>query len=138
MLSVLLTQKKFWDNPVEGYIFFLKENLQPTTDLASIDLIEQEFYPHLKEILKKHLFEGKRGQCFILSGMRNNNLVQFIFIGLGKLDGKWHEELEVVRRAVATAAHQLKKLSIKNAVLALPNEKLFTISTAELIKQSTI
>lgn len=138
MLSMQLTQKNFWDNAVEGYVFFLRENLQPTTDLASIDLIEKEFYPHLKELLKKHLFEGKRGQSFVLSGMRNGSLVQFIFVGLGALDKPWHEELEVLRRAVGTTILQLKKLSIKNAVVALPDEKPFGVDAVELLKQITI
>lgn len=135
MLSLHLSKNKFWDNNVEGYVFFLKENLEPSTPNASIDLIEKEFYPHLKDILKKHQFTGKRGQSFVLSAMRNNMLVQFIFVGVGKLDGLWNEELEVIRRAMGTTVHLFKKLSIKTAALALPNQKSFNVTDAELLKQ---
>jgi leucyl aminopeptidase len=135
MLSMHLTKKKFWDNAAEGYVFFLKENLEPASPLASLDLIEQKYYPQLRNILKKHLFEGKRGQSFVLSGTHNKELVQFIFIGLGKLEDEWYIELEHLRRAMATAVHILKKLSITSALIAPPEEKPFGVSNTELLKQ---
>lgn len=132
------TTNSFWQNPVEAYVFFLKENLESTSHLSSIDLIEKDFYPHLKDILKKHLFTGKRGQSFVLSGMRDGNLVQFIFIGVGNLDRAHDLELEVLRRAVGTTSQLLKKLSIKDAVLALPDAQPFGTTDAEIFKQITI
>jgi len=138
MLSIQLTKKKYWDNQAEGYIFFLKENLEPLSPLASLDVIEKKYYPHLTEILKKHLFEGKTGQSFVLSGLEKNNLIQFIFIGVGSLKDEWNIELEAMRRAMGTAVHILKKLSIKTAVMGLPAEKPFGISNTELLKQLAI
>jgi leucyl aminopeptidase len=138
MLSLQLTKKKFWDNAVEGYIFFLKEKLDSASSLAKFDVIEKEYYPQLRSILKKHQFEGKRGQSLVLSGMRNKNLVQFIFIGIGKLEETWHIELEHLRRAMGLVIHILKKFSITSAVYALPDEKPFGVSNTELLHQLAI
>ena len=135
MISMHLTQKKFWDNTVEGYIFFLNENLESASSLAKFDVIEKEYYPHLRSILKKHQFEGKRGQSLVLSGARAKNLVQFIFIGIGKLEDDWHVELEHLRRAMGLVVHILKKFSIASAIYALPNEKPFGVSNTELLQQ---
>jgi leucyl aminopeptidase len=138
MLTLNLTKKKFWDNAAEGYVFFLKENLVNSSQLSTLDHIEQNFYPHLKSILKKHLFEGKKGQSFVLSNMQNDKLVQFIFIGLGELNDTWNVNLETLRRATATTIHLLKKLSIKTAIVALPEEKPFNVSDTFLLKQMGI
>jgi leucyl aminopeptidase len=135
MLSLQLTQKKFWDHPSEGYIFFLKENFDSISPLAKLDVIEKEYYPQLQNVLKKHQFQGKRGQSLVLTGTRNKNLVQFIFIGIGKLEDTWHVELEHLRRAMGLAVHILKKFSISSAIYALPHEKPFGVSNTELLYQ---
>src|SRR3972149_8830704 len=134
MLSIQLAQKNFWDASVEGYVFFLKENLEPTTALAPLSLVEKDFYPHLKDILKKHNFEGKKGQSFVLSTLRDKALVQFIFIGVGALTDDGATNTETLRRAMSTMVQTLKKLSIKTAVFALADEAPFALSQTELLK----
>jgi leucyl aminopeptidase len=57
--------------------------------------------------------------------MKNNKLVQFMFVGLGKLNNSWHRELELLRRAFAGAVEKMKNLAIPNAVVALPDAKIF-------------
>lgn len=135
MLTLSLTKKPYWENKSECYVFLLQEGLENTTTLSSIDFIEKKYYPHLKDILKKHLFEGKAGQSFTLSTMQNNELTQFMFVGVGKLNRAWNIELETLRRSIATVIHNLKKMSIKSALFALPDEKFFGVSDTELIKQ---
>lgn len=138
MISVELTQKKFWDNDVEGYIFFITEEMASASDLASLDKIEKEFYPQVKDIFKKHKFNGKNGQSFVLTANKNGKIAQFIFIGLGKLKKSWHRELELLRRAFASAVLKLKNHEIHSAVAALPESSVFNIDSSELIKQLTI
>ncbi|MFH1254572.1 MAG: leucyl aminopeptidase [bacterium] len=143
MISVQLTQKKFWENDVECYIFLMTENLESASDLATLDKVENDFYPHVKEILKKHKFNGKHGQNFVLTAMHDSSegskkLIQFMFIGLGKLNNSWHRELELLRRAFAGAIERMKGLVIQNAVVALPDVKMFNVHAAELVKQLTI
>ena len=143
MISVQLTQKKFWENDVECYIFLMTENLESASDLATLDKVEQDFYPHVKEILKKHKFSGKHGQNFVLTAMCDSSecskkLVQFMFVGLGKLNNSWHRELELLRRAFAGAVERMKCLVIQNAVVALPDLKQFNVKSSELVKQLTI
>jgi leucyl aminopeptidase len=133
----------------------MTENLESASDLATLEKIEKEFYPHLKDILKKHKFSGKHGQNFVLTAMKNNKLVQFMFVGLGKLNNSWHRELELLRRAFAGAVEKMKSLVIQNAIVALPDafchpslsaialqerrlESTQTITPAELIKQLVI
>ncbi len=143
MISVQLTQKKFWENDVECYIFLMTENLESASDLAMLDKVEHDFYPHVKEILKKHKFSGKHGQNFVLTAMRDSSegskkLVQFMFVGLGKLNNSWQRELELLRRSFAGAVEKMKCLAIRNAVVALPDLKPFNVKSAELVKQLTI
>jgi len=138
MLSIELSAKKFWDSESEGYIFLVKEGYVSASDIASLDPLKQFMCPHFTEQLKNHLFEGKRGQTFVMGNMHNGALAFYVFVGLGKLEEAWHIELEHMRRAIASATHQLKKYSIKSALLALPDEKPFHISDTELLKQIAI
>ena len=138
MISVELTQKKFWENDVEGYIFLMTEEMMATSDLANIDKIDKEYYPKIKDILKKHKFNGKTGQLFVLTANKNGKFAQFIFVGLGKLKSSWHRELELLRRAFASAILKLKNLEIHSAVVALPDSTAFSVDSSELVKQLTI
>ena len=135
MISIELTKKLYWGNEVEGYILFLNENFDSTADISKI---EQEFYPHVKEILKKHKVNGKVGQSFCLTAMKNKKLVQFIFIGIGKKEDVWHRQLENLRRAVGAAVLRLKSLEITSAVLQVPDNKSFGVEDDCLIKQIVI
>lgn len=116
----------------------MTENLENSLDVATLDKVENDFYPNLKEILKKHKFAGKQGQNFVLTAMRDKKLVQFMFVGLGKLNNSWHRQLELLRRSFAGAIDRIKCLSIPSAVLAFPEAKAFNVDEAELAKQLTI
>ncbi|MBD3231962.1 leucyl aminopeptidase [Candidatus Dependentiae bacterium] len=135
MINVSLTDKKFWENEVEGYIFLLKEDLQSIGNNDELKKIEKDFYPNLRNILKKHKFTGKFGQSFVLTATRDNSLIQFVFIGMGKLQDKWNIELENLRRAIGSAVNILKKLDIKNAVINIPDEKIFGLVKPRLVRQ---
>jgi len=138
MISVELTQKGFWDNDVEGYAFLMQEGLELSSDLSTLDKIEQEFYPNLKVILKKHKFNGKKGELFVLSAMRNDKLIQLMFAGVGKLDKKWDRNIETVRRALGSVVQNMKRLVVGSAVVGLPDPEPFKVGDAELLKQLTI
>jgi leucyl aminopeptidase len=138
MLSTQLSKKSFWENDVEGSIFLLKEGLTQLTDLSPLSVIEQHTFPHLREVLKKHQFDGKRGQVCVLTGHHNNKLSQFIFVGLGKVDQAWNIELDYLRRAVATTVQLMKKYELKNAAVALPDAEYFKVSSHELLKQLVV
>jgi len=135
MIHVAATKKTFWDIDVEGYIFLLPEGFKETADLRKV---ENEFYPNLLRVLKRHNFVGKRGQTFLLTGNRDGNLVQLLFVGLGALEGVWDTELEHLRRSIGKIVHRLKKLEVKDAVLKVPVAGSFGIDQAELVKQIAI
>jgi len=135
MMDIQITEKSFWDNKVEGYIFLLKQDWQ---DSPEIKKIEQDYYPNLKQILKKHKFDGKKGDSFVLTATMDGKLIQLIFVGLGKLDGAWNNELENLRRAVGKAVKVIKNLKIENCVLDVPEEKAFGVIYAEYVKQIVI
>ncbi len=138
MINVQITEKKFWDNSVEGYVFFLKEGLQPLGDKENFSKIEKDYYPNLREILKKHKFNGKKGESFVLTATKDKSLIQFVFVGLGKLEDRWNYELENLRRAVGVAVKLLKQLNIKDAVLSCPEEKSFGLTKARVARQMVI
>jgi len=137
MINVKLTEKSFWDNEVESYLFLMSENLENASDLSTLTKIE-EYYPHVKKVLAKHKFTGKHEQSFILTAMHNEKLIEFIFIGLGKGDQAWHVELERLRRSVAKAIQSIKNVGIKSAIMGLPEETPYKISREELVKQLAI
>ena len=138
MITIHPTYKKFWDNAVDGYLFLMTEQLESASDLATLGKINKEYYPNVQEVLKKHLFTGKKGQVFVLTAKHQKNLVQYIFVGLGSQKGQPHEERETLRRGIGAAIHVLKKQNLASAVLGLPNLKPFGVTTAELVKQMTI
>ncbi|MFH0898902.1 MAG: leucyl aminopeptidase [bacterium] len=138
MITVKTTDAAFWNNKVEGYVFFMSEGLGNSSDLSSLTKIEKNFYPQVKKLLKKHEFEGKKGQSFALTAMRDNMFVEFIFIGLGKGKGPWFTELEDLRRAVGQTVEILKKKRIVSAIVALPDEKIYNVGREEVLKQMVI
>ncbi len=138
MIDVQITQTKFWENNVEAYVFLMNEGLNNSSDLSHLSKIENDFYPHVKEVLKRHKFEGKKGQSFILTATRGNDLIEFIFIGLGKGTNKWHIELENLRRAIGQTITSIKSKALSSAVVALPNEEPFNVDRAQLLKQMVI
>ncbi|MFH1831761.1 MAG: leucyl aminopeptidase [bacterium] len=135
MITIQITETAFWDNQAEGYIFFMNEGLSNSSDLSNLSKIEREFYPHVKALLKKHEFEGKKGQSFALTAMHKDKFIEFIFVGLGKGEKVWHVELEILRRAIGQTVHILKKKNITNAILAMPEETVYKIDRGQLLKQ---
>lgn len=138
MFSVQLTHKNYWENFVEGYILPVTDKLEPISPHSPLDHIEKKYYPHLRELLKKHQFEGKKGQSFVLTGHHDGKFAQFFFVGVGSMQGAWHQELENVRRAVAAGIQSAKKFGIASCIVALPSEKYFNMTDSELVKQLTI
>ena len=138
MISIQTTEKSFWENLVEGYIFLMNENLETAANLQHLSKIETDFYPHVKDVLKKHKFDGKQGQSFTLTTMREKKLIQLIFIGIGKQDQCWKRELEFLRRAIGQVVLTLKKLTIESAIIALPNEEPYKVTKEELLKQIVV
>jgi leucyl aminopeptidase len=135
MISIKATKKDFWDSGTEGFIFLMNENLNTAADLNHLEKIGREHYPHVKSVLSKHKFEGKVGQIFTLSAFSKNQLIQFVFSGIGKQNSQWNVNLETLRRAVAQAILTIKKMSIESAILALPDPKPYKISQEELLEQ---
>ncbi|MBY0353790.1 leucyl aminopeptidase [Candidatus Babeliales bacterium] len=137
MIIIKPTSQNFWDNQADSYIFFVNESLETESDNANFTKIE-EYYPHVKAVLKKHNFEGKQGQSYVLTAMQNDRLVEFIFMGLGKHTKSWDVELEKLRRTLGSAILLLKKHGLRSAVMGLPEAKPYTIGNAELMKQLVV
>lgn len=137
MITVQATGKQFWTHDVEAYLFFMDEDLHTASNLSSLGEVEK-YYPDVKDVLKKHKFDGKVGQSFMLTAKRNDKLAEFIFIGIGKCNKDWNVELETLRRALGSAILLLKKSNTPSAVMALPPAKQYSIDDYELLKQLTI
>ncbi len=137
MITVQASGKQFWTHDVEAFLFFMSEDLQTASNLSSLGEVEKH-YPNVKEVLKKHNFNGKVGQSFMLTAQRNNKLIEFIFIGTGKGGRDWNVELETLRRALGSAILLLKKSNIPSAVMALPNTENYHVNSYELLKQLVI
>ena len=134
MITVQVNDKKFWDTMAEGYGFLVTEDLDASQDLKQL---EEKFQPQLRAILKKHKFEGKKGQSLVLSQAHEGQLYHSIFIGLGTLKGHWETELETLRRGVGRLTHLIKKHELEHAVLEVPSAKQFGVSPEELVEQIT-
>lgn len=138
MISVQLTTKGFWNNDVEGYIILMTSDLESASHQLTLDTIEKQYYPHVRSLLKKHKFEGKRGQTYTLTAMHNEKLIEFIFVGLGDQKQIWHKELEYLRRALASALGVLKKNGLQSAAVTLPDHAPYKMSQEELAQQLTV
>ncbi len=137
MITIKLTSQKFWDTVADSYVLFVNEAFETESDNANFTKI-QAYYPQVKAVLKKHNFEGKQDQSYILTAMQNDRLVEFVFVGLGKHTKSWDVELEKLRRAIGSVTLLLKKHGLRSAVIGLPEEKPYNISRAELLKQLVV
>ncbi|HBS47903.1 TPA: leucyl aminopeptidase [Candidatus Dependentiae bacterium] len=136
MISIRLSENSFWENRAEGYFFLLEENFSISPNLK---VIEKDCYPHLSEILKKHKFEGKCGQSFVLSGLRAGELVQFVFVGIGKIDISWDKKLDHLRKAIDKLVKTMKNLEIKSGVLSIPYmHERKDLKISEIVKQIAV
>lgn len=141
IISCKLANAPYWENNVEGFVIFLTENFESASGTSSpegLAKIEESFYPNATAILKKHKFKGSVGQTFALTAMKQGKLVQFLFIGIGKIDREWHRELEDMRRAVGAAVLRLKVLEVESAVIQLPSNKPYGVESAALLKELVI
>jgi leucyl aminopeptidase len=138
MIDIQISQKKLWDSSVEGHVFFFRDELTAVTDKAQIKKIKESSYPNLEEILEKHRFAGKKGQVFVLTAPKNKKLIQYLFVGLGKVNPVATAEIETLRRVLSSVIQISKKLMIKEIALSLPSEEDYDLSSAELIKQVVI
>lgn len=138
MISIQCSTKGFWKNDVEGFIIFMTSDLESAAHQTTLKTIETNYYPHIQSVLKKHKFEGKRGQTYTLTAMHNEKLIEFIFVGLGDQKKSWHQELEYLRRALASGIALLKKHNLENAVVALPDHAPYKISAGELAQHLTV
>ena len=135
MITITQAQKSFWDNQADGYVIFVKNDISSLGDGELLQIVEQKHYPHLKKIFTQHQFKGSRGQSFVLSAIENNELVHFIFIGVGTMDRSNNQELEMLRRAIAEAIRIQKKLTLKRLVAHTPCTELPNV---EVTKHMTI
>lgn len=139
MFEIQITEKRLWENSVEGYVFLLKEGLYSINQQSDFERVEKDFYPNLREILKKHKFTGKKDDLFVLTANKDKKLIQLIFVGLGKLDTAWNYELENLRRAIGSIVLKIKELEIKETVICLPeDDKPFGLIRDRLIRQVVI
>jgi len=97
MITINLTNKPFWENNVEGYVLFMNKNFETASDISDLDVIEKDYYPHVKKILKRHNFTGEKEQSYVLTAVKDEKLIQFIFVGIGAGDKAWDKELEILR-----------------------------------------
>jgi leucyl aminopeptidase len=136
MINIQLTDKPFWQNDVEGYVFLVKEGIIPLASNNDFEILENNYYHNLKDILNKHNFTGKKGQIFILSPSIDGKLKQFIFVGVGNLDTAWNYELENLRRAIGSVILKLKDLQIIDSVISMPeNGKPFGLTEDKVLRQ---
>lgn len=134
MIDIQISEKFFWENEVEGYIFLLKENWQESDEIKKIE----QYYPNLKQVLLKHKFEGKIEDSFLLTINKDKKLIQLIFVGIGKLDGSWNTELENLRRAIGISVKLIKKYEINESVINIVHEKIYDQDFDQIIKQVVI
>ena len=134
-MTIQLSEMGYWENRADGYLFLLEEGFEINSDLEKI---ENEHYPNLKNVLAKHKFEGKKGQSFVLSGDREGDLVQFVFVGLGKIKKNNYENLSSLRVAVQKIVPIMKKLELPQCVLNVPSSERIGKETSEVIKQIAI
>lgn len=135
MVTLTLAQKNFWDVAAEGYVLFLDENYEQSPRLKEV---AQKFYPNITAILKKHQFGGKRNDLYVLSAPHNDGLIQLLFVGIGKPEKKWHQDLETYRRSLARTIQTLKKYKMPTAVIELPDHARYNIPAEELARQTAM
>lgn len=141
MVRVDVVHQPIWEIAADGALFFLPEDFAIDGSLA---YIEQQFYPHLKNVLARHKFLGKSGDSFTLTAPVKNDLVQFVFIGQGQgataAARLPHENMELLRRAIGLGIKELNRLEIKRTVIDITrfNLKNLGVDQAELIRQLTI
>jgi len=137
-ITIEPTEKAFWENNTQAYVFFMRDNLKPVSCDAMLEKVTQDFYPDLISDLEDYDFTGKAGQLCMLTApsKEDKRPLGLIFIGLGGFKSKAHITLEVLRRAIGDLVLKLKKHKISSAVMQLPESDLYEISTQELLKQT--
>ncbi len=138
MIRFQLTETALWDNNVDSFIFLVPEGLDSPSTTTTLDSIEKNYCTAVRSIFKKDKFEGKKGQIRVVHGSNNNQLVFFVFVGLGKPSKSWHTDLETFRRGIGHAVQQLKRLNSEHAALVVPSETPYKISAEEMLKQLVI
>ncbi len=135
-IAVQTTSNTFLTQDADAYLFFMHEGLQSDEDQATLTAIAP-FCPDAKSCFTRNNFSGKTGQTLSLPVHKNDQLVYFYFLGLGKGNKDWNVELEALRRGVGNGIQLAKKTNSNHVFMMLPNAYVYQISNAELLKQLT-
>ncbi len=137
MITLKTSQQPFWDTCVDARLFLMKSNLNGEGDQETLDYIEQHIYPHIRTVLEKYTFNGKREESIIVPWIHNDHVTHLIFLGLGCLKKRSDQELENARRTIARAIPLIKKYKATETILKIPPylSKITACSSDELCQQ---
>lgn len=134
MIKVELKKSGIWESSTTGMIFLMPEDFSIDGDVKKV---EDDFYPHLKKILSSHKFSGKQDEMIVLSGNKEDELIHFVFVGVGKSE-ELENEIEPVRKAIGHAIKKFKHFGEKSFALSLPSFLTEKIDHCYLVEQITV
>ncbi len=134
MISFTVSKEPLNQQKAEGYIIICPQDFK-FKEYGS-ELVE--FYQPLEAILKQRKFTGAAGSCCVVAGVRHNEPVYLIFVGVGSSKKPQEDRLEQYRRAVGSALRTAEGLKITKLALQLPEAEWFGTDVFTIAKETAI
>jgi len=135
MVSVTFSKNSIDQQKADGIAIFVPENFVFNDNLAHL---AATYFPALQELVKKKNFTGKALSSLIVTGARDSQPVDLIFMGLGAGNKDGVIDTETYRRAIGHIIRIVEKRKISTLALALPHINLFNNNAYDIVYETTL
>ncbi len=141
-LSVQVVQKSQKKNqiPYQAKLFLLSQGLERDEDIRQIETIDKYAPLPISSYLKNASFEGKYEQIAQVPLVVNGEIINHIFIGLGKPAKNIDDSCEYLRRSIASVMPLVKNLKIAHLLVEIPRylEEICKRTYEELVRECSL
>lgn len=114
-MRIIASNKKVHEHQVDCVAIVVQENFKLASDVLNFI---QSYIPSIEGILERQAFTGKDGSVFAITGSKQDHIIDYVFVGVGKtVEGII--PIERYRRALARSIRSRESRDCK-ALLLLP------------------
>lgn len=134
--TIKISNKPLLEQRADVLAFFVEQNFVIAKD-KDLKQIEKAYFPTLEPVMQRQGFTGKALSSCAVTGFNHGKVVELIFIGLGKKEGRDPIALETYRKAVGTLVRMTESRKGSSIALKLPKGQLFGVDDVELARQTS-
>ncbi|MCX5922342.1 MAG: leucyl aminopeptidase family protein [Candidatus Dependentiae bacterium] len=132
MIKFNVTAEDIFSTKSDCYAFLLEENFVFSPELKKI---AQLIFPQLEELFTHHKFTGQLFTSMRVPTTLDGRIVNFLFIGMGKLNKKKKIGVEIYRQLLGKIVNLMDAFEAESVAFRMPSPDLFDGSLEYLVQE---